>query len=342
MAYTEDELTAWTRARLNWEAGRGVDLVPILKGGSDRRYFRVLAGDFSCILMEYGTDKEENQYYGRIGAFLKERGVAVPEIHAHDPAARLLWMEDLGAVDLHALRDRSWEERRALYRQTLAEGARLHAVPPEEAQQAGVPMMPRFDAALYAWERDYFYREFVGGACHIHLTGTDLAALEAELGPMAAALVAAPQGLVHRDFQSQNVMVHGGRCHLIDFQGMRPGCCAYDLASLLLDPYVELTDHERRILLDDYRAGAAHLPAEVDLERLYRMAGVQRLMQALGAYGFLGLKKGRSAFLAHIDPALVRLTAVVEELGGLPVLAALLRRCRESRGERNGAAEEGS
>ncbi len=41
---------------------------------------------------------------------------------------------------------------------------------------------------------------------------------------------------MHRDFQSQNILVRNGQAYLIDFQGMRPGLAEYDLGSLLLIP----------------------------------------------------------------------------------------------------------
>ena len=47
--------------------------------------------------------------------------------------------------------------------------------------------------------------------------------------------------LVHRDFQSQNIIVWNEQAYLIDFQGVRPGLPQCDLASLLFDPYVALT-----------------------------------------------------------------------------------------------------
>lgn len=327
MTHDEAQLAAWTRTRLEWEGG--VELVPILKGGSDRRYFRALCGERQAILMEYGMEREENQYFARIGRFLESIGVRVPKILAHDPVERLVWVEDVGPVDLHGARGRSWRERRALYLDALEQAGRFHRGGWEAAHSQGVPMMPGFDEALYAWERDYFYTEFVAGVCGIHLTGADRAALEAELRPGAARLLQGPPALVHRDFQSQNIMVRGGLCHLIDFQGMRAGSPYYDAASLLLDPYVVLAQEERAELLRGWQEAMPESMAEG--RRLFQAAGVQRLMQALGAYGMLGLKKGKKAFLVHIDPALDLLECLVGEESGLKVLASLLRRCRESR-----------
>ena len=51
---------------------------------------------------------------------------------------------------------------------------------------------------------------------------------------------------------------------------------------------------------------------------------MQRLMQALGAYGFLGHVKGRAHFLSHIPPAMQSLRDVVSAIPGLEKLGVLL------------------
>ncbi len=67
-----------------------------------------------------------------------------------------------------------------------------------------------------------------------------------------------------------------------------------------------------------------------EFEKLFHLASAQRLMQALGAYGFLGREQGKSRFLVHIAPALDRLIDVTGRTGTLPRLHALARRCRAS------------
>jgi aminoglycoside/choline kinase family phosphotransferase len=132
--------------------------------------------------------------------------------------------------------------------------------------------------------------------------------------------------LVHRDFQSQNVIVRDGRAYLIDFQGMRPGLARYDLASLLYDPYVEISATERVELVGYYRELQRRNGAPEDgaFDRTLQLCGMQRLMQALGAYGFLGLVKEHPAFLVHIPGAITALRGIVERLPGLERLSSIL------------------
>jgi hypothetical protein len=51
---------------------------------------------------------------------------------------------------------------------------------------------------------------------------------------------------------------------------------------------------------------------------------MQRLMQALGAYGFLGLVKGHTHFLKHVPAAMESLRSTVRQIEGLQKLEALL------------------
>jgi hypothetical protein len=128
---------------------------------------------------------------------------------------------------------------------------------------------------------------------------------------------------VHRDFQSQNVIIREGRAWMIDYQGLRQGRPEYDLASLLYDPYVALSAEERTILGDYYfelrRGDGPECTPEI-----LAMCACQRLMQALGAYGKLGAGDGKIMFLRHIAPAVENLRSVLHASGLLPDLLEVL------------------
>jgi aminoglycoside/choline kinase family phosphotransferase len=187
--------------------------------------------------------------------------------------------------------------------------------------------------ALYKWERDYFRQNCVTKMCGIRLTKGEEEALEGEMGVIARRLLETPPIPVHRDLQSQNVMVRKGEPFLIDFQGMRFGSPFYDLGSLLYDPYVDIREEERETLLRYYFDRSCLSSGWDEFRELFRLASAQRLMQALGAYGFLGLEQGKPHFLAHLPTALDRLIDVTGRTSTLPRLHALARRCHASIGK---------
>ena len=329
----DGEARAFIRTVLGLSADVDISLVPVGRGGSNRDYFRVATpGRDSLLFMRYGRSREENNYYAEIAGFLREIGIAVPSILGHAPDRGLLAMEDLGAEDLFSFRDAPWDLRRPFYEKTLEVVLKLHAFPSELFPAVGVRLMSGFSRELYKWERDYFREHCVMKACDVRLTKGEEEALERELEILVRRLLETPPILVHRDLQSQNVMIRKGEPFLIDFQGMRFGSPFYDLGSLLYDPYVDLREEEREILLRYYFDRSRSASSWEEFSELFLLASAQRLMQVLGAFGFLGLERGKPHFLAHLPTALDRLINVTRRAGTLPQLHALARRCRASVG----------
>lgn len=301
-----------------------VEITPIEKGGSGRKFYRIqFSPEQTIVLVKYPREQAENLRYVAIAEFLAEHQVRAPKIHFHDPDEGLIWIEDLGGRDLWSYREESWETRRELYESALAEAARLHGISAADSAELRRNLPSQFDTALYLWEQYYFLENCLGRV--FGLSQSDLRQLSElpALREIADRLASFPRVLVHRDFQSQNLIVRDGHCYLIDFQGMRPGLAEYDLASLLYDPYVGLTNAERSELLEFYRQ-TARLEDSARLAANFRDCAMQRLMQALGAYGYLGLAKGNRAFLAHLPPALNSLGEVLATIDGLEPLRARL------------------
>ena len=306
-----------------------IRIEPLEKGGSDRKYYRIaLCDEGSLILVKYGNQREENAHYCEIAAFLASLDVRVPSIFHHDTEEGLIWMEDLGAADLWQFRNEPWPVRQALYHSALEQIVRLHT----RGHLVTGAALPRFqiafDADLYRWEQHYFFENCAGRYFGIAPAVVDAGVERDRLNAIAEQLAALPRVLVHRDFQSQNIMILDQCACLIDFQGMRPGLAPYDLASLLYDPYVTLTAAEREALLADAIAlyAQAGAPVAEDFREVFDLCAMQRLMQALGAYGFLGLVKDHPHFLSHIPPALASLREVVERIPGLEGFRGLLGR----------------
>lgn len=296
------------------------------KGGSDRKFYRITAADRSMILVKYSGHKEENRHYVDIARFLTMSGLQVPHVYFHDADEGLIWMQDLGADDLWAYREHDWEIRRPLYESALIEVFKMHSAATRRLGDVTLTLEREFNEQLYIWEQGYFFEHCLGN--HFGLSAGEVQRIAglAGLHEAAVRLAALPRVLVHRDFQSQNVMICNGTAWLIDFQGMRPGLAQYDIASLLFDPYVSLAADERSELLGFYMRLARRSGTELasDFEEIYHWCALQRLMQALGAYGFLGIQKGRADFLQHIPAARRSLREVAARLDGLDEFVRVL------------------
>jgi N-acetylmuramate 1-kinase len=172
---------------------------------------------------------------------------------------------------------------------------------------------PIFDGR-FSWEREscYFMDAFLRG----YLGWKKIPpSVERELQILAQAVDREKVRLfLYRDFQSRNIMIWSGGIGLIDFQAGRFGPPQYDLASLLIDPYVDLPEKTREDLFDFYlQELSTRLPIKMKIFREnYEIIAFQRNLQILGCYAFLSQVKGKTYFEQYIPASLVSLKRRVE------------------------------
>ena len=257
--------------------------------GSDRALYRIFTPNNTFILIRTGTQRPENLRHAPHTRFLTQHNIRVPALYHASPDERTLLLEDLGRTHLLD------QPTPANTRNALQCIAQLHRIPNWQSQS----LEPPFSPDLYHWEHTLFAREFL----HRHDPHTDPAPILQALNEIAHSLHNEPHVLIHRDLQSTNFLIHRREPVLIDFQGMRAGPAAYDLASFLADPYLNRPAHEQETWLAAYNQISAR-PISI---QTYRLAATQRLIQALGAYGRLGAMPATRRFRQFIPPALQQL-----------------------------------
>ncbi len=325
------EMIAFARETLGLLPSVDVAFIPFSGRGSERGYFRLKwTGEYSAILMHYNPGRIENTYFADIASFLREIEIPVPDIIRHDATECLILMQDLGDTDLCSLRREPWEIRKAHYRRTLAVAHRLHSFSAQLFPSSRVQLTEPFGPALYQWERDYFKNHFLRHLCGIEMEPEPRQTLELELTRLSGRLESNKRSLVHRDLQSQNVLICKGAPFLIDFQGMRFGTPFYDLGSLLCDPYASFSETEREELLYYYYDLSKQNLDWDSFRNAFWEASVQRLLQALGAYAFLGLTKGLENYLIHVPAGLRNLGIAAQNAGSFPRLRELCAKCERT------------
>lgn len=324
-----EEIKSLTRKNFpNWSDAR-LGMSVIEKGGSGRIFVRMRNGETgqNMIAMHWSDDRPDNARFASITDFLNRHDIPAPKIYNRAEDLNLLWVEDLGEIDLGNLDGQDWDTfRKPAYFSALRSVFLLHRITENEAPDDLPELELSFDEALYEWEQNYFLEHYVERFLSREVA--DSLRADESLRTLRKELSALPRALVHRDFQSTNVMVSGADTSLIDYQGLRWGLPAYDLASLIYDPYTVFTPEEREDLIEYYISLKREIDpetCEISFRKLLAQSASQRLMQALGAYGFLSEVKGKDEFLNFIPAAKDRLVVISESPGGVKVLAETLR-----------------
>jgi NDP-sugar pyrophosphorylase family protein len=300
-------------------------------GGSDRKYFRVEEHGETAVLMQCLQDDSDFERHIHSTSFFHGHMVPVPELKRYDFLKKQAVFEDAGDLSLYSWLTCPRDDRTIehLYKKGIDGLLRIHRIGSDSAADVSFLKERTFDHAYFRWETDYFMQRFVKGLMNVNIENTG--GIDRELNDLAKLAASFPQTVVHRDFQAQNIMIMNGRdIRIIDFQGARMGPPAYDVASLLWDPYYRLKDALRNDLLSYYVDEMTGADGNFDQNAFMKSflpCRLQRHMQALGAYGFLSLVKGKKYFLKFVPEGLRLLKEETAEVGDTyPELRALVQR----------------
>ncbi len=281
----------------------GARIEPLAGDVSARRYARIRppAGGSLLAVLHPPELAEVRQRFVAAAALLAKAGVRVPAILRDDAAAAILLVEDLGERTLCERTDLDWAARQPYFEAAIDAARRIAAIPLAEVERLGSPPL---DAELLERELD--------GTIEVFLDPRGLAPAPfvAGLREVCRRLGAGPLVACHRDFMARNLMpLEGGRVAVIDFQDLRPGPAAYDLASLLNDSLFVPEPLESEWL-------ARALPPDADpLD--YSRAVVQRTLKAVGTFTRFAAA-GNPRHLPLIPPSLER---AARHLARLPEVA---------------------
>ncbi len=288
--------------------------------GSTRRFYRIRGADSTSLLVVMppaaaantapsaaGLAEARSAYL--IGHHLHNKGVPIPKILAYEEECGIIVFEDLGDILFQQAIQKTADPRwiRDRYKEVVEILVHMQFAGSEGFDPDWCWDTPSYDRELMLTrESGYFLREF----CIRYLGNNRLASgLDEEFQALAERAAREPAiFFLHRDFQSRNLMLQKNEIRIIDFQGGRLGPLGYDLAALLIDPYVGLSHHLQDELLAHYIKQVE--PFGIQGQRFaagYFYLALQRNLQTLGAFGYLSKVKGKPFFRQFIRPALVSL-----------------------------------
>ena len=255
----------------------GAEILPLAGDASFRRYFRVVHGDRTAVLMDAPPPHEDPQPFIAVAEWLIDRGLSAPEIIARDLEKGLLLLGDFGSVRLRETLDTDPHRERELYELATDVLVELHRHPPMDGLKPHGPEQWLEELKLFT----EWYCPAVG--CDVDVDGYNKAWREV-LEPLA------DDGLgpvtVLRDYHAENIMLVEGRhgvAHfgLLDFQDALAGHPAYDLASVLEDARRDVSPSIEREMIERYVSATGHGEA---FERAYWALAAQRNTRILGVF----------------------------------------------------------
>jgi len=279
--------------------------------GSNRRYFRLKAGNLSLIGV-VGTNLEENKAFISLARHFRDRGINVPEVLYVSSNGMRYLQEDLGDEQLYRLvsQGRASGEyssyERMLLRHTMEMLPRIQFDGAKGLDFSVCYPEPEFDGRMVMFDLNYFKY------CFLKATGLEFneVYLQDDFEKFRDDLLKdGGNTFMYRDFQARNVMIRDGEPWFIDFQGGRRGPVYYDVASFVWQARARYPEDLRREMVKTYiNSVREYMDVDEDhfQERL-RLFVLFRTLQVLGAYGFRGYFEKKPHFLGSVPYALSNL-----------------------------------
>ena len=300
--------------------------VRIQGDASTRSYERFTRGDKHAILMNSprrpdGPPVRNGRPYSAIAHLaesvipfvamangLCERGFSAPAILNADLDRGLLFIEDLG--DERVVSGDPPAPILERYERALDVLLALHALKLPDSLMVSPHVeyrIPAYDMEAFLIESelllDWFLPRF---GVQIQPTGREeFRALWSELLQPA---IASPPTWVLRDFHSPNLLwlpLRSGLAQLgiLDFQDALMGPAAYDLASLLQDARIDVSEQTEVALLGRYVLARRKSDPNLDhtqFIKIYVTLAAQRASKILGIFARLDMRDGKPQYLRHL------------------------------------------
>lgn len=251
------------------------------------------------------SERTEDEPFIAVAEWLRRAGVRVPEVQHVDGDARAIWLEDLGDTNLdEALTSGRLEQSEAYSRALLLLGdfqrATASTAPPAAVRARAL------DSDVLHSELEHYIDWRTQESLGLSLHPEQRQVLDRAFAWLVEALTTAPTALVHRDFQSRNIMVLAdGELALIDFQDTLAGPLPYDAVALLRDSYVELpSDTFVRMLAKwataTHAARGDNEPSADRLVHYFHLQTIQRKLKDTGRFELFRLAQQKASFASYI------------------------------------------
>ena len=269
---------------------------------SNRKYFRIQHENQTLknsIAMVYKTPfREEESLFLKISKYFNKLSLPVPEIYQCDSSNGIILLEDCGDDLLEKFMIENHPKVEDYYNESVYLISKL---------QSNYETSCDKSMCLESFSDDFFYKELKHAEKFAFNKLLSIKTKNDEFNEffsyLSSSISKIPFSLTHRDYHSRNLIFkEGTNIVMLDFQDARKGPITYDLASLIYDSYVSITDELKKKLINDFWMSRGRIyfqSKEVFLNALFETA-LQRNIKAIGTFAFQRTEKDNPRYLSYI------------------------------------------
>jgi len=288
-------------------------LSPLYKDASLRRYYRVSYPKGTLVIMSQDDPISDNDTNLSAIEDFRGLGVNVPAVKKVYREQGVVIQEDLGDEHLESVKDRSVLSSYYSDAVNLLLKFQIAAAAVQKEGKTKLSVLntsftnEKFISEL-RMTTDYYIKRHQGVNLDEHMASM----LESFYSDLVYNMMSQPFLLQHRDYHSRNIMVKDGHLFFIDVQDSRLGPLAYDIASLMIDPYIDLDDDIVNNCIEMYYKGINKIVpcTRGEFDGFYGTCFLQRGIKILGTFSYQNVERGNSKYLTYIPTTLKKIKQI--------------------------------
>ena len=293
---------------------KGAQITLLAGDASTRKYYRVSHLDKSFIFMKGYSFNDEDANVSSLKAY-SEMGINVPKVYELFPELGVVVQEDIGNLHLQNVKEKELLKK---YYKDVVDMLVKFQKKALAIDKSGIRIYPNtisFTKEKFMFELNMTTEFYVEKLNSKKISQGKKEVLQKLYADIVNRMMKQPFLLQHRDYHSRNLMIHNDSVYLIDIQDSRLGPFTYDIASLVIDPYIELDEKLYEEIIGSYYDGIKDvISCSYDKYlKYYGICFIQRGIKILGTFAYQKTEKGNSGYLKHIPDSVHKIRKVCGE-----------------------------
>lgn len=259
------------------------DFSPLKAHASTKKFYLGKFNEKKHLLIVFELGKEERENFLKLTNFLHSQRISVPKIVYSPDDEEPYLITDFVSGKL--LSQTPFDEK--IFEKAVEEAKKFSLIKYDSLQAIKFPML---DFKRIKYELDFFLLHFCEGFANERVEEETRKALY----NLAGEVDSFPKSFCHRDYHSENIIVKEDNVFILDYQDALIAPCAYDFASLYVDGYFDFPKKARESIKN---YALSHFGAS---EEEFLKTALQRLLKALGTFGFQIVHRKKAKYIASV------------------------------------------
>lgn len=269
------------------------NFIPLKAHASTKKFYSGTFRGTKCLLIVFELGREEREHFCKLTNFLLSKGISVPKIiYSPDNEEPFLITE---FVSGRLLSQKPFDE--IIFGKVIEEAKKFSLATIDATDNIKISIL---DCDRMKYELNFFILHFCEGFSNEKVddeTKRGLNILAEEVDTFA-------KSFCHRDYHSENIIVKKDNIFVLDYQDSLIAPRTYDFASLYVDGYSDFP----KIARESIKSYAlSHFGAS---KEEFQKTALQRLLKALGTFGFQIVHRKKAKYIA----SLIRSLKYLDEL----------------------------